>query len=61
MDKKEKKVMKLLVNCFTNDLIEIYKTKGEKSFRAVAKYMGLKKKEIDIAVKDLKKLEDEGK
>ncbi len=54
VDKKEKKVMELLVDCFSNDLIEIYKTQGEKSFRVVAESMGLKKKEIDAAIKDLK-------
>ncbi len=56
MEKQEKKVMKLLLDSFTNDLIEIYKTQGEKSFRAVAKVMGLKKKDIDVTIKDLKKL-----
>lgn len=58
MDKQEKKVMELLVNRFTEDLIEIYKTQGEKSFRAVAKFMGLKKKDIGVAIKDLKNIKD---
>ncbi len=56
MDKQEKKVMELLVNRFADDLIEIYNKQGEKSFRAVAKFMGLKKKDIDVTVKNLKKL-----
>ncbi len=56
MNKQEKKIMELLADTYTNDLIEIYKKKGEKSFRAVAEYLRLNKKDIDVAVKDLKKL-----
>jgi len=55
MKTKEKIVMKKLFELYANDLIEIYQKQGEKSFRVVALSMGLKKKDVDMTIKDLKK------
>jgi len=54
MKNKEKQVMEKLADCHSNDLIEVYEEQGEKAFRNVAKFMGLKKKDIDSAIKELK-------
>ncbi len=54
MKSKEKQVMEKLVDCHSNDLIEVYEEQGEKAFRSVAKFMGLKKKDIDSTIKEFK-------
>lgn len=54
--KQRKQMIEKFADMFVRNAIEVYKTQGEKAFRNLSVFIGLSEKDIDAAIKDLKKL-----
>jgi len=48
------KIEKALIDSFSKDLIEVYKTQGEQAFRNTAKFLHLTDDDIEQTLKELK-------